>query len=76
MDSTVQQIVAFRKFKWKMPWINAYIGSRIDTGVTATFQVITIPKRYLIDPHGILIALGEELTAAKLEETLKKYIEK
>jgi peroxiredoxin len=74
MDSTFQQYSAFLKRKGKYPWMNAYIGCRTDTGVAATFQIVTIPKRFLIDTEGKLLAMGEGLSVEKLEEILKNYI--
>lgn len=76
VDSTYETVVKFRQGKWKMPWLHAFLGSNPDNKVVTDFQVITVPKRYLIDPDGNLVAMGKDLDGSRLEQTLKKYLGK
>jgi peroxiredoxin len=76
VDSTYETVVKFRQGKWKMPWLHAFLGSNPDNKVITDFQVITVPKRYLIDPDGNLVAMGKDLNGSRLEQTLKKYLGK
>jgi peroxiredoxin len=76
VDSTYETVVKFRQGKWKMPWLHAFLGSNPDNKVVTDFQVITVPKRYLIGPDGNLVAMGKDLDGSRLEQTLKKYLGK
>ncbi len=75
MDSSSQAVIQFRKTKWEMPWMNAFLGGEYHP-LARKYHVIGVPERILIDPKGIVVAKGKDLTGQNLEATLKKYIGK
>lgn len=74
VDSSYADVVKFRKEKWDMPWLNAYVGRNRDDKLVKAFHAYDIPKAYLVDPNGILIAEGSELVGTRLERTLARVL--
>lgn len=74
VDSSYSDVVRFRKEKWEMPWLNAYVGKNRDDEVVKAFKAYAIPKAFLVDPRGIVITEGEELLGARLAKTLRRYL--
>lgn len=59
----------------KMPWLNAYLGSYMESKTATDFEVIAVPSLFLVGPRGELLAQGSDLVGANLEKTLARYIE-
>lgn len=70
VDEPSETIEAFIK-KTEMPW---YHIRDIDSKLSALYKVEAIPSPFLIDPNGILVAMGEDLRGPKLEKTLARQI--
>lgn len=74
VDSSYSDVTRFRKIKWEMPWLNAYLGRNRDDPMVKAFRVYQIPKAFLVSPKGVIVAMGEKLLGVELDRTLKKYI--
>jgi len=74
LDFQKEKIAEFRKDKWKMPWINAYLNEDPNKEVAKIFEVMAIPRPILVNPQGFIIALEGELRGERLAETLSKYV--
>ncbi|HUI30538.1 MAG TPA: thioredoxin-like domain-containing protein [Candidatus Acidoferrales bacterium] len=74
VDSISQNVTEFRKSKVKMPWLNAFLGKDINNEVVREFQANTIPDLILVNPRGIIVALGNELVGGNLEKKLTKLL--
>ncbi len=69
-DRKPQNVVEFRKKRWPMPWMNAFVEGGFRSGTAKTFEVAGIPKPVLVGEDGKIIATEAELRGEKLEETL------
>lgn len=73
LDGKVDDVVKFRKDKWKMPWMNAFVGPFGSNKLLDNFEVVGIPKPILVGKDGTILAMEGELRGANLEKTLAKY---
>lgn len=76
LDTSPADVIAFRKDKWPMPWLHTFIGRGSKSKILKDFEVAFIPKPFLIDPTGKIIAMGDDLRGDKLEKTLEKDLGK
>lgn len=76
LDQTRQDVVKFREKKWKMPWLQSFLGMNSQNRVLKDFDVMSIPNPILVDSTGKVLAVGVELRGAQLEKTLEKYLGK
>jgi peroxiredoxin len=76
MDGIPQNVVRFRKGKWKMPWLHAFVERGFDSKICKSFEAYSLPKNFLVDSTGKVIALGKDLHGDQLEATLGKYLGK
>ncbi|HEY9166698.1 MAG TPA: thioredoxin-like domain-containing protein [Candidatus Kryptonia bacterium] len=76
LDSSRQEVMRFRRGKWKMPWFNAYVGNSMQNIILKTFQVIVIPKLILVDPKGTIIAISDDPKANGLDSLLSRLLVK
>jgi len=76
VDSTSGQVLNFRKGKWKMPWLNGFLGSDKNNKTVLSFRITNVPQLFLVDPDGKLVAMGKDLQGKKLIETLNKFLNK
>lgn len=75
-DEQVTDVVKFRKEKWPMPWVHAFIGYSSGSKILKDFEVIFIPHPILVDASGTIVAMDIELRSQNLEKTLEKYLGK
>jgi thiol-disulfide isomerase/thioredoxin len=72
-DSRPQDVEEFRKKKWKMPWLHAFVEGGFDSDIAKAFRVSGIPKPILVGPDGTILSVfrlrGEDLT-----KTLAQYL--
>jgi peroxiredoxin len=61
--------------RFKMPWEHAFVNNGFKSDLAKTYEVSGIPKPILIDPNGIIVAVGGELRGANLELTLSRLID-
>jgi len=76
VDESPQDVAAFRHGKWKMPWLNAYIGKNLDNRMLRDYNAFNVPAAFLIDPEGNFVAAGNAVNGKNLSITLRKYLGK
>lgn len=74
-DQKPDNVVKFRKEKWNMPWLNAYIEKGFNSKLAKKFEVFGIPKPILVGPDGLILEEGFTLRGETLVMTLSKYLE-
>jgi thiol-disulfide isomerase/thioredoxin len=72
-DPDVDNVVRFRSKKWRMPWLNAFVGNDYHNSTVSAFGVLHFPYPILVDSKGTIVALDEALWGERLEQTLEKY---
>jgi len=72
LDEKPDDVVKFRKDKWKMPWLHTFVTN--DKDLTTAFEIVAIPRPLLIDGTGKIVAMEEELRGVHLEQTLAKFL--
>lgn len=71
-----QNVIAFRKNKWTMPWHNAVLLKNAKSNeLQKLFGVYSFPSAFLVSKQGIILARNEDLRGENLENTVKKYLE-
>ena len=73
-DQTPDVVRNFRRERWQMPWLHAFIESGFNAPISRVFEVTGIPKPILVDPNGKIIALGADLRGRNLERTLSNVL--
>lgn len=76
LDSSRQVIEKFRQSNGMMPWPNALIGEGFESKICKDYEVYSLPKPVLVDPHGKIVAVGLDLRGDRLMKTLAKYLRK
>ena len=72
LDQKPEDVVKFRKDKWKMPWLHTFVTD--DRELTTAFEIVSIPRPILIDGSGKIVAMEEELRGTHLETTLSRLL--
>ena len=65
---------SFRKERWKMPWLNAYLEGGVSSVVANEFEVVGIPKPILVNRDGIIVATEMDVRGARLKKSVKKVL--
>ncbi|TAL67322.1 MAG: TlpA family protein disulfide reductase [Bacteroidetes bacterium] len=73
VDNGVKVVQNFRKNKWSMPWLHSLADGAWDSEQVKLFEVVGVPKTFLVDPDGKIIET-EKLRQENLLETLGKYL--
>lgn len=73
LDNGTKEIKTFREKKFKMPWLNAYLGPDWNQPLVKSFEVEGIPKPLLIGKDGKILATEKDLRGDKLDKTLSNY---
>ena len=73
-DGKLEDVVKFRKNRWKMPWFNSLIEKGFDNDIVKQFDIIGVPTPILVDKTGKIIALNEDVRGEKLEKVLEKVL--
>jgi thiol-disulfide isomerase/thioredoxin len=74
LDRKSADVDMFRKDKWKMPWMHAFLGIRSTDPVLKIFEIQGIPKPVLVGPKGNIVAVDVDLRGGNLEATIKKHL--
>ncbi|MGE5352954.1 MAG: thioredoxin-like domain-containing protein [Acidobacteriota bacterium] len=74
LDAKRQDVEKFRKEKFEMPWLHAFLDKGFGNDMTQKFGVTGIPKVVLVSDKGKILAVDVEVRGAKLKETLRKYL--
>lgn len=73
LDGKADDVIKFRNEKWKMPWMNAFIGNAEGRKIAENFEVVGIPRPLLISAEGTILETEGTLRGENLEKTLLKY---
>ena len=73
-DQTPDVVRDFRRNRWQMPWLHAFIEGGFNGAISRDFDVTGIPKPILVNPNGKIIALGVDLRGRNLERTLSNIL--
>ncbi len=76
LDVKSQNITLFRRNKWPMPWLHAFIEGGSKNPIAKTFEVDGLPRLILVDPQGMIVALDDELRGPRLDVTLNRFLSK
>ncbi|RMH65209.1 MAG: hypothetical protein D6677_03005 [Calditrichaeota bacterium] len=74
LDPKPDDVDAYRKEKWAMPWLHAFLENDFDNPMCKRFEVHGIPAPLLIGPDGSILATQEDLRGTRLIKTLDKYL--
>lgn len=73
MDRSRQDATRFLQ-SHAMPWYHAFSAGIGSSSVADALEVTSIPKPILVDPHGIIVEVGESLRGENLSKTLATYL--
>ena len=73
-DQKIEDVIKFRKNKWKMPWFNSFVQEGPTSAATKQFEILGIPKPILVDKNGTIVALEGGLRGPGLEKMLEKVL--
>ena len=76
VDSSRQVVDKFFKRESGIPWYKAFLKHGMNNPICKSFEVYSIPKAVLVDPHGTILAAGWDLRGDNLDSTLGKYLVK
>lgn len=74
VDSSYTDLINFRKNKYRMPWLNAYVGRNRKDKTVKAFRAYNIPKAFLVSPKGVILAEGKKLLGPELKNSLEEYL--
>ncbi len=74
IDQKLEDVRAFRKENWPMPWLNSHLEKSWDSPVLKEFDFKGSPTLYLISPEGKVLAGNDQLLGENLEKTLAKHL--
>jgi thiol-disulfide isomerase/thioredoxin len=75
LDEDQNRITDFRENRYPMPWLNGIAVDGFRDKIAQDFEIGWLPRLYLINPDGVIVAKDDELRGYNLEETLSKYLE-
>jgi Thiol-disulfide isomerase and thioredoxins len=58
----------------KMPWLEAFAEGDFESSVAKTLGITTLPRRFLVDSAGIIVAADSALFGRNLMPTLEKIL--
>lgn len=58
----------------KMPWLEAFAEGNFESSVAKTMGITTLPRRFLVDSAGIIVAADSALFGRNLMPTLEKIL--
>jgi len=71
-DLFASDVTEFRQGKWQMPWKHAFLQNG-EHPIIKSYDVFGYPTAYLIDENGKILATGDKVRGAQLEQTLASY---
>lgn len=74
IDRKKEAVEKYRNDFHPMNWENIFLSGTDKKKIISDFEIIGIPKPFLINEEGKIIAMDFELRGDKLAETLAKYI--
>ena len=73
-DGKPEDVDAYRKKEWKMPWMHTFVEKGFKNPLAKRFEVYGIPEPILVGPNGKIIATEEDLRGKDLLATLEKHL--
>jgi len=70
LDHKVEDVIAYRQGRWKLPWRQTVLVAGTADPVARAFEVIGIPHLVLIGPDGNVVSVGSALRGERLGATL------
>jgi thiol-disulfide isomerase/thioredoxin len=74
LDDKPETVSRFRRGRWKMPWLNAFIVNGFDSPLVKQFEISGIPRPVLVDRDVKIIATENELRGPNLDRTLSRVL--
>jgi len=75
-DPVPEDVAKFRKDKWKMPWLHAFVDDGFGSALAKSFEVMGIPKPILVDGNtNTILATETDLRGERLKKTLASVLE-
>ncbi|MDX1943720.1 MAG: TlpA disulfide reductase family protein [Saprospiraceae bacterium] len=65
----------FRKKRYPMPWMNGYAEGMFNSNMAKNFEVGWLPRIFLIDKEGKILAKDSDLRGNSLFSTLQKFLD-
>ena len=75
-DNTPGIVNKFRTERYSMPWINAILNKSDNAKACKDFNIIGLPKAFLVNPQGKIVATPSELMGENIIHTLDKILGK
>lgn len=76
LDQSREDVVKFREGKWKMPWMQAFLGYNSKNRIIKDFHVTAIPKWVFVDSTGKVLAVGVGAEGDQFGEAIAKFLAK
>lgn len=73
-DKDKNRVENFWSKYYSMPWINAIVQEGFSSEIAKNFNIISLPRIFLVDPQGNVIAHDSELKGDNLIKVLEKYL--
>ncbi len=74
LDRTPDDVAQFRRQRWPMPWMHAFLTGGFDSEIARAFEVVGIPCPILVGPDGLIVETEETLRGEGILVTLAKYL--
>jgi len=73
-DNKEKTINKFQEEKYRMPWINAFVGRENHQKIYKDFEILSLPKAFLVDPDGKIVAGSDELMGENIVKTVDRIL--
>ena len=73
-DNAAEDVAKFRRSEWRMPWLHAFVSGAAKAEASQRFGVHGIPRAFLVDREGRVVASGTGLQGAYLEQMLERVL--
>ena len=76
LDENANAVVRFRKARWNMPWLNAFLPGGQENQVARDYDVdwLGLPRPVLVGPDGKVLAIDDQLGRESILSTLEQYL--
>ncbi len=73
-DRRESDIVKFRRKYWHMPWLHTLLAAGRKSKLAQLMEVQSLPKTILVDPNGLILAVGTSLLDTSFIQKLEQVI--
>ncbi len=74
LDQDIERVERFRESRYPMPWLNAFAEDGFSSKIARDFEIGWLPRLYLVNPEGIIVAKDDELRGKALKQTLARFL--